>query len=888
MDLLRTLGSAAASSLLQKSGITFPFQIGEKIPEFEANNIWTLHDGIKKDDSTPISIFTFEGNTPQKKNLLPLAKNALRKLRTLRHPDVLKFIDAVETDNTIYIATERITPFSVAVQSMSNKSSKETEEWLVWGLQRISTALAFINESASSTHGSLRVESVFVSQSGEWKLGGFEVLSNAKDDLSVLYTMGGLMPNANSSACPEVRKSGWSSLKEGAPASADAYSLGLLLYSMFNPTFPPPATLEPPHPPPTQSSAGSIPSYLYPSYKKLLHPSPKPRMTPGQFLDLGMGKVPCDHPGFFINNKLVKICAELDNFALASESDKAALLKALKENASSFPTSFATRRILPSIITALEYGGPSAPLIFPLVLQLGKSLSPSDYTSTIITPILKLFALPDRGVRMALLDALPEYADKLDNKAVADKIWPHLQTGFTDTVAVIREATVKSIGLVSSKLSDRILNNELLRHLAKMQLDPEASIRTNTCILIGRLAPTLGYNTKRKVLVPAFARAVKDTFVHARVAGLMSFMATVECYEIDELATKVLPIVVTALVDKEKLVRDQAFKAVELFMKKLEAHAAQMPATELVDEAQPGVQGSNIPNQSTLVNSAAGAAGALAGWAMSSISKKITTGDMQPNLALPGGIDRPTSAPPPPAGTTQAPPTIPIASPSLSTFSTFDPGNHAHAKGKAMQLGASKTSSNAAQSSLAAASAWADEIVASTGADAWDGDLMDVNADADDWSAFETAPVPAAPVPVVAPKAVVSAAAGASDDEGWGDFESKPTVTPAVAPHRPAHPPSRPAIKRVASPTPTKRTASPAPSQPATPHVETSPAPSLSTMTPEEKAAEMARRKEERKLVRSSFCNMTRGPLLTFVPEDCPAEREESRKGVAKGGTPQS
>lgn len=193
---------------------------------------------------------------------------------------------------------------------------------------------------------------------------------------------------------------------------------------------------------------------------------------------------------------------------------------------------------------------------------------------------------------MALLDALPEYADKLDNKAVADKIWPHLQTGFTDTVAVIREATVKSIGLVSSKLSDRILNNELLRHLAKMQLDPEASIRTNTCILIGRLAPTLGYNTKRKVLVPAFARAVKDTFVHARVAGLMSFMATVECYEIDELATKVLPIVVTALVDKEKyvphcfasndperasrLVRDQAFKAVELFMKKLEAHAAQM------------------------------------------------------------------------------------------------------------------------------------------------------------------------------------------------------------------------------------------------------------------------------------------------------------------------
>lgn len=53
---------------------------------------------------------------------------------------------------------------------------------------------------------------------------------------------------------------------------------------------------------------------------------------------------------------------------------------------------------------------------------------------------------------MALLEHLPEYADKLDNKTVADKIWPHLQTGFTDTVAVIREATVKSVGLLYPKV----------------------------------------------------------------------------------------------------------------------------------------------------------------------------------------------------------------------------------------------------------------------------------------------------------------------------------------------------------------------------------------------------------------------------------------------------
>jgi hypothetical protein len=85
-----------------------------------------------------------------------------------------------------------------------------------------------------------------------------------------------------------------------------------------------------------------------------------------------------------------------------------------------------------------------------------------------------------------------------------------------------------------------------------MQSDPEASIRTNTCILIGRLGPTLGYNTKRKVLVPAFSRALKDVFVHARVAGLMALMATIDCFDVEELATKVIPNMSFSLVDKEK------------------------------------------------------------------------------------------------------------------------------------------------------------------------------------------------------------------------------------------------------------------------------------------------------------------------------------------------
>ena len=121
--------------------------------------------------------------------------------------------------------------------------------------------------------------------------------------------------------------------------------------------------------------------------------------------------------------------------------------------------------------SALEFGGANAAQILPLLLQLGKTVAPEDYSSVIVPQLVKLFASPDRGTRMALLDHLSEYADKLDKKTVVDKIWTNLvqsmimlfcrawciyvflqQTGFTDTVPVIREATVRSIILISDKV----------------------------------------------------------------------------------------------------------------------------------------------------------------------------------------------------------------------------------------------------------------------------------------------------------------------------------------------------------------------------------------------------------------------------------------------------
>jgi SCY1-like protein 1 len=50
-------------------------------------------------------------------------------------------------------------------------------------------------------------------------------------------------------------------------------------------------------------------------------------MSSHNFLAVGMAETAGEGSGFFINNRLVKICMGLDNFSLGSETEKNTLLR---------------------------------------------------------------------------------------------------------------------------------------------------------------------------------------------------------------------------------------------------------------------------------------------------------------------------------------------------------------------------------------------------------------------------------------------------------------------------------------------------------------------------------------------------------------------------------
>ncbi|KAK0568925.1 Nuclear aminoacylation-dependent tRNA export pathway component [Tilletia horrida] len=639
MDFLKSVSSAVLS---KATGPMPNVSIEDMDTDFEGRTIWTLHKGTKRDDSTPVSVLIFDSQKPinnPRRSLLPLAKNALRKLRTMRHPDVLRLIDSVETPTAVYIAVEPVRPLRSVLDSLNGSTQGQMRvEWITWGLSKLSTALKFINVDAQSAHGNIRIDSIFVTPAGEWRIGGFDVLSAMNDPSGVLFSMGGIVPDAGQYASPEVKRGGWGVLKEMESHALDSYDLGLLVFEAYNSLHP--SQIGSGIPP-----AGKIPAPIYGLAKRLLAATPKARMSTSQFMEVGDAE-----GGFFKENRLNNVASGMDSFMLSSDSERGTLMRLLSDSSAAFPPEFLQHKVLPSLLQALSYNPAaqaqqnlSAPTmhaakILPLVLKLGQPLPDKEWTDSISPSIVKCFSNPDRAMRMALLENLDLYSDRLSQKVICDKIWPRLVTGFQDTVPALREATLRSILPLSSKLSDRILNNELLRYLAKTQIDIEPGIRTNTTVLLGRLSEKLSLNTRRSVLIPAFSRSLKDAFVHARMAGLMALMATADSFEPKDLALQVLPAICPALVDKEKIVREQADKGVALFLQRVQAAAATMPDTVLPPDDPNGLNSGGplpfAPNankslaeslMSTAVSSAGGAASALATWAATAATSKATS-----------------------------------------------------------------------------------------------------------------------------------------------------------------------------------------------------------------------------------------------------------------------
>ncbi|KAI9319642.1 armadillo-type protein [Dichotomocladium elegans] len=496
------------------------------------------------------------------------------------------------------------------IKPLSDQLNQDPDPHLIlWGLYKVANAIKFINHDCGMVHGNVRVSSIFTNEAGEWKLGGLELLSSMKEESPMILTFGGLAPEAQRYAAPEIKKSGWTVIKDLPTSAIDSYLLGCLVYEAYNHRFDTADRL--------LTNKGNIPTAIYESYRALLHPSPASRADADRFLDEGLR-----HGGYFTDS-FVQINLFLENISIKEQSEKEVFFRKLDAQIDTFPSDFSQYKILPELLKAFEFGSGGAKAL-NAILKIGQHLDSDQFEKILVEPIVRMFASPDRAIRVSLLENMPKFIEHIPSKVVTNQIFPNVSTGFTDTVPVIREQTIKAILYLVPKLSDRIINYDLLKHLAKLQMDEEPGIRTNTTICLGKIAKNLSDATRKKVLVPAFTRGLRDGFHHARVAALLALTATAEFYDIPECAGRILPAISQALIDKEKPVRIQAFKAMHAFLKRIEEYAETMPDTAL--EPSSSSIGAMVQAGSlSMVGVFGEATKGIAGWAVSSLNARLAS-----------------------------------------------------------------------------------------------------------------------------------------------------------------------------------------------------------------------------------------------------------------------
>ena len=199
--------------------------------------------------------------------------------------------------------------------------------------------------------------------------------------------------------------------------------------------------------------------------------------------------------------------------------------------------------------------------IVPLLFQIAESYlakSPELFQRHITPLVPLLFAINDRGVRGVVLQKISLLEGHLDKTAINSSVFEPMCSGFTDSSAPLRELTLKSTIVLVPKLN-HANTEKLVRYLIRLQSDPEASIRTNTVIFIGKIAPNLTEMSRQKLILPAFMRSMKDPFMPCRLSALRAIVTCKEYFTQKDLADKVLPAVAPHTLDAANDVRKEAF-----------------------------------------------------------------------------------------------------------------------------------------------------------------------------------------------------------------------------------------------------------------------------------------------------------------------------------------
>lgn len=527
----------------QLTGNAIPYNFQDEVCTIRN---WKVYNGTSKATNQLVSIFEFD--TVKNSHLVEYCQCTMKNWKQLKLPGIVNVLETIELSSKSYIVTER-----VAVLDLNDNSSTNEIKYLV--LNSVAIAMNHVNKDAKQMLGNL---TVFTTSCGEFKIGLLDFLTNLEqqDSQSSLFKYRQL----NDSELPPELANDIFKLKNRDFLKFDSFIFGRFLNRLFN---------------------NKLPNDLVSVSKKLLND----RIPVSKFLELGEGS--------FFNRNLIIVLNNFKHFKLINETEKKMeILHSFELVFNDLPAGFAANSLLPELITFFNQNTvvENQSVLLKLIFSYSAGLNEAQYTRLVTPVIFKAFSVPDRAIRICLLLALPNYLQYLKDFEIRDKIFPFFITGFTDSNQLIINESIKKVLLLAPKLSDRQLNNELLRFLAKTQSDQNVETRINTTICICKIASHLNQQSRATVLSTAFAKALKDPNVDVRLTSLLSLINCIEYFTPEIICSKILSVIAPNLLDKDRKVRVQAQLAFNMFFDKINAEIKKLPSEDGSEGEQESVE----------------------------------------------------------------------------------------------------------------------------------------------------------------------------------------------------------------------------------------------------------------------------------------------------------
>ncbi|KAK2956278.1 putative SCY1 protein kinase [Blattamonas nauphoetae] len=546
-------------------------------------SVWSVSESpIKKKDQN-LSIFSssFQKGSEHGK----LAQRGLQKIKSFRHPGILKIIDFKEGASSLSYTTEAAIPLFSIIKTLP-------EADITWGLHQIIKTLIFLADM-NTTLLNLSTSTIFVVESNDWKLGCLELLTS-DEEVVPLY---GLLPSdlkskVNDCLPPEQLSKGLNLTPEGINQLC-SWSLGHLICDVFSVPFSPNA----------YNHAAFSKTYST-VLKRLLSPTPTARPTLDAILESPL-----------FNTPLVSTLSFMEELPLKQEEEKRIFFGTFTQNLNEISQNLLESKILPSILVDIETSNSlhSITACFVILSHIQtventtkvftSGSSDRDQQSSFNPPpalvplIVKLFQTPVRAVRAVLLTHISSYIDLISPSVFQKQLFSCIMAGFKDTNPTLRELTVKTMAKIPHKVTPKQLRQEILRCLAASQNDPEIRIRGSSVICISLLLPSLNPSEREEVLLSSTLRAISDQTLPVRLAGINTIKENSSAFKNESLAQKIIPAISPFAVDRTMEVRKEVIKLLNIFIEALTKNSEQMTAQGLDASSAPPVP-QQAPNDS--------------------------------------------------------------------------------------------------------------------------------------------------------------------------------------------------------------------------------------------------------------------------------------------------